>query len=77
MTWQPQPGETYDNLNEHIYHNSAGISKSTLAKMSCPAMVKAKAKPQTPAMFDGTLCHKAILEPEDFGRCYAVKPDHI
>ena len=72
--WTPKAGETYDNLKDHIYHRSAGISKSTLAMMSCPRKIKAKAKPQTDSMRDGSVLHKAILEPDDFLASYVMLP---
>ena len=75
MTWTPKAGETYDNLKDHIYHASPGISKSRLAMMSCPRKLTAKSKPQTPAMFEGSILHKAILEPNDFSRVYVVAPE--
>ena len=74
MSWQPEPGKTYDNLEDHIYHMSSGISKSTLSMMSCPRKIKAKSRPQTPSMRDGSILHKCILEPNDFDRVYVVSP---
>ena len=73
--WAPEPGKTYDNLNEHIYHRSQGISKSTLAMMSCPRKITATQPPQTPSMLAGSILHKCILEPDKFDDTYAVAPE--
>lgn len=64
------PGR-YPDIEEDIYHPSAGISKSMLSHMGCPIKVKAPPKPPTPAMIVGSAVHHAILEPDKFEKLYA------
>ena len=64
------PGR-YPDIEEDVYHPSAGISKSMLSYMQCPIKVKAPPKPPTPAMIVGSAVHHAILEPDKFDKLYA------
>lgn len=61
----PPPG-LYDGVVDYRYHNSAGISVSSL-KVFAKAPAKLKAGPvkeETAAMQMGSLVHTAILEPQ-------------
>lgn len=67
------------NTNKE-YHNGDGVSKSDLDLLhSCPAKYRyRKDNPddnETPAMLFGSMVHKLILEPEDFGNEFAVAPE--
>lgn len=69
-------------LNIEAYHASPGISKSGLDDMDPPARYyalhldpKRPAREQTASQRAGQLAHCAILEPEEFGKRYAVGPD--
>lgn len=64
------------------YHSGPGISKSGLDDMNPPARYyalhldpKRPVRMQTASQRVGQLAHCAILEPEEFGKRYAVGPD--
>ena len=76
-----KPG-IYHGISNEAYHASPGISKSGLDDMDPPARYyglhldpNRPAREQTAAQRVGTLAHCAILEPEEFGKRYAVGPD--
>ena len=69
-------------LDIEAYHSGPGISKSGLDDMDPPARYyalhldpKRPERPQTASQRVGQLAHCAILEPEEFGKRYAVGPD--
>lgn len=69
-------------LGIEAYHSGPGISKSGLDDMDPPARYyalhldpKRPVRVQTAAQRVGQLAHCAILEPEEFGKRYAVGPD--
>lgn len=66
-------------MNEREYNEAEGIRRSDLWKMEdSPEKFKYFLEhpvEQTPAMAFGSACHKATLEPEDFGNEYAVAPN--
>lgn len=66
-------------MNELEYNQAEGIRRSDLWKMEdSPEKFKYFLEhpvEQTPAMAFGSACHKATLEPEDFGNEYAVAPN--
>lgn len=71
-------------MNIDEYHGSPAISKSGLDDMDPPARYYAlhldpnrPERTQTASQRAGTLAHCAILEPEEFGKRYAVGPDCI
>lgn len=65
-------------MTEAEYNVAEGVRRSDLWKMddSPEKYLWNLEHPmeQTPAMTFGSACHKMILEPEDFGNEYAVKP---
>lgn len=66
------------NLSNEDYHNSEGLSKSSLAVLDrSPAHFKTnletKSEP-TAAMKRGTMVHTAVLEPEEFNKRYVLAP---
>ena len=65
-------------MTEQEYNNADGIRRSDLWKMEdSPEKFKYFLEhpvEQTPAMAFGSACHKMILEPDDFGKEYAVAP---
>lgn len=65
-------------MTEAEYNAAEGVRRSDLWKMddSPEKYIWNLEHPmeQTPAMAFGSACHKMILEPEDFGNEYAVKP---
>jgi len=63
----------YDKMPEKEYFAADAISKSLLSRMDCPAKLNQPFK-ETPSMFTGSMAHKAILEPNDFDKCYIVAP---
>lgn len=73
------------NLPADEYHAGTEVSNSMLTAMHksaahCYALHIDPARPAvspTPAMLGGTLAHSYILEPDDFGLRYVVKPDGI
>lgn len=67
-----KPG-SYKDIPEEVYHASAGISKSMLAKMDCPLKVNAQSKPSD-AKFTGNVVHAAILEPKRFDKDFVGAP---
>ena len=79
-----QPTGIIHGLSNDAYHSGPGISKSGLDDMDPPARYYAlhldpnrPERIQTVAQRVGTLAHCAILEPEEFGKRYAVGPDVI
>ena len=66
-------------MNEREYNEAEGIRRSDLWKMEdSPEKFKyflEQPVEQTPAMAFGSACHKAILEPDDFGNEFAVAPN--
>ena len=65
-------------MNELEYNQAEGIRRSDLWRMEeSPERFKYFLEhpiEQTPAMAFGSACHKATLEPEDFGNEYAIAP---
>ncbi|MBY6093806.1 PD-(D/E)XK nuclease-like domain-containing protein [Ferrimonas balearica] len=76
----PQPG-IYLGISNEKYHSAKGLSKSTLdAALSSPASYRASyidgiRRPETPAMLEGTLFHKLVLEPYDFDNEFRISPE--
>lgn len=75
-------GAIAHGMDINAYHASPGISKSGLDDMDPPARYYAlhldpnrPERVQTAAQRVGQLAHCAILEPEEFGKRYAVAPD--
>lgn len=60
-------------IDDKDYFSHKAISKSLLAKMDCPQKAFVPMA-ETPAMFDGTLAHCAILEPDEFDNRYIIDP---
>ncbi len=60
-------------MSDADYFADPAISKSLLARMSCPAKVHTP-YPESPAMFEGTVIHCAVLEPDEFDKRYVVFP---
>jgi exodeoxyribonuclease VIII len=73
----------YRGLEADKYHADPAVSNSMLSAMDkspahCWALYLDPNRPErkaTPSMLAGTLAHTAILEPEQFGARYIVKPD--
>ena len=65
-------------MTEQEYNAAEGVRRSDLWKMEdSPEKYKYFLEhpvEQTPAMAFGSACHKAILEPDDFGNEFAVSP---
>ncbi len=79
---QKAPLGIIHGLSNEAYHSGPGISKSGLDDMDPPARYYAlhldpnrPERTQTASQRAGTLAHCAILEPEEFGKRYAVGPD--
>ena len=79
---QKAPLGIIHGLSNEAYHSGPGISKSGLDDMDPPARYYAlhldpsrTERTQTASQRAGTLAHCAILEPEEFGKRYAVGPD--
>ena len=79
---QKAPLGIIHGLSNEAYHSGPGISKSGLDDMDPPARYYAlhldpnrPERAQTASQRVGTLAHCAILEPEEFGKRYAVGPD--
>ena len=77
-----QPMGLIHDLDIDAYHSGPGISKSGLDDMDPPARYYAlhldpdrPLRTQTASQRVGQLAHCAILEPEEFGKRYAVGPD--
>lgn len=70
----------YPEMSNEDYHSSPGISKSGLDLVSkCPALYKARYidgvdQDETPAMRIGSAAHAMILQPDEFPRLFAVRP---
>ena len=66
-------------MTEREYNQAEGVRRSDLWKMEdSPEKFKYFLEhpvEQTPAMAFGSACHKAILEPDDFGNEFAVAPN--
>ena len=66
-------------MTEQEYNNAEGIRRSDLWKMEdSPEKFRYYLEhpiEQTPAMAFGSACHKAILEPDDFGKEYVKAPN--
>jgi exodeoxyribonuclease VIII len=73
----------YRGLEADKYHADPAVSNSMLSTMDkspahCWALYLDPKRPErkaTPSMLAGTLAHTAILEPEEFGARYIVKPE--
>lgn len=65
-------------MTEQEYNQAEGVRRSDLWKMEDSAekfkYFSEHPPEQTPAMAFGSACHKAILEPDDFGNEFAVAP---
>ena len=65
-------------MTENEYNLAEGIRRSDLWKMNdSPEKFKYFLEhpvEQTPALLFGSACHKFILEPQDFGKEYAIAP---
>jgi hypothetical protein len=69
-------------LSSEAYHHGPGLSHSELKRLRRTPFhyhalldPSAPAKEPTPAMFNGTLVHCALLEPEHFELRYVIAPD--
>ncbi len=73
----------YHDLDIDAYHSGPGISKTGLDNIDCnPAIYfgrhldpKRPAPAQKSGQLEGSLTHCAVLEPNEFGKRYAVGPD--
>lgn len=70
-----EPG-VYFNVPNETYHAGPGLSCSQVKRLrrSPLHLRRYQSRPPTPAMFNGTLTHCALLETAEFDKRYAVAP---
>jgi PDDEXK-like uncharacterized protein DUF3799 len=77
-TAEPQPPGVYRDVPFDHYFAWNNVSKHQLDSLArSPAHYRAaleQPRKRTAAMVFGTAVHAAVLEPEEFARCYATDP---